>query len=71
MSKHNYMIKIKPFCHTSESMEYMFCASRINFSEPEMLDSEVSFLREEFSFLRSNYSFSRSDRCQNREKRII
>ena len=46
--------------------EYMFCASRINFSEPEMLDSEVSFLREEFSFLRSNYSFSRSDRCQNR-----
>ena len=44
--------------------EYMFCASRINFSEPEMLDSEVSFLREEFSFLRSNYSFSRSDRCQ-------
>ena len=61
--------------------EYMFCASRINFSEPEMLDSEVSFLREEFSFLRSNYSFSRSDRCQNlatldfgskdREKRII
>ena len=43
----------------------MFCASRINFSEPEMLDSEVSFLREEFSFMRSNYSFSRSDSCQN------
>ena len=35
----------------------MFCASRINFSEPEMLDSEVSFLREEFSFLRSNILF--------------
>ena len=49
----------------------MFCASRINFSEPEMLDSKFSFLREEFSFLRSNYSFWRSDSCQNWEKRII
>ena len=30
--------------------EYMFYAARINFSDPEMLDSEVSFLGEEFSF---------------------
>ena len=43
----------------------MFCAARINFSESEVLDREVSFLSEVFSFLRSNYSFLRPDRCQN------
>ena len=44
--------------------EYMFYTARINFSDPEMRDSEVSFLGEEFLFLRSTYSL-RSDRCQN------
>ena len=33
----------------SSTKEHMFCAARINFSEPEMVDREVSFLREEFS----------------------
>ena len=33
----------------TSTMEYMFFAAKINLSEPEMVDSEVSFLREEFS----------------------
>ena len=30
--------------------EYMFCASRINFSEPEMLDSKFHFWEKNFHF---------------------